>query len=60
MATTSKERVEAVRKRKDEYRHMRDALIRIALAYETSDADRIAAINTIYKIDSSDIPYPNL
>jgi hypothetical protein len=39
---------------------MRDALIRIALAYETSDADRIAAINTIYMIDSSDIPYPNL
>ena len=60
MATTSKERVEAARKQKEEYRLMREALIKIALASDSSDSDRLAAVNTIYLIDTSDIPYPKL
>lgn len=59
LAITSKERIEASRKRKEEYRQMRDALLKIALASDTTNTDRIAAISTIYRIDTDGIPYPN-
>jgi len=58
MAKTSKEIIAAKRKRVDEYKQMRQALIEIVEASDTSDADRIAAINTIYKIDAEGVPMP--
>ncbi len=58
MAKTSKEIIAAKRKRIDEYKQMRQALIEIVEASDTSDADRIAAINTIYKIDAEGVPMP--
>lgn len=58
MAISSKQYIEASNKRKDEYRMMREYLLEIALASDTSAGDRIAAINTIYKIDADGIPAP--
>lgn len=58
MAKSSKEIIAAKRKRVDEYKQMRQALIEIVEASDTSDADRIAAINTIYKIDAEGVPMP--
>lgn len=58
MAITSKQYIVAAKKRKDEYMLMRDALMKIAFASETSDTDRIAAINTIFQIDTEGVPLP--
>lgn len=51
MAKTGKEQVEEIRQRKNEYTRMRAALIEIVEAADTTNADRIAAINTVIRID---------
>ncbi len=56
MAITSKEKAVANLNRKEEYRQMREALIKIALASDTANADRIAAVKTIYQIDAEGVP----
>ena len=58
MAKTSKERIAEKRAREDEYKRMRQALIEIVEATDTTNADRIAAINTIYKMDAEGVPLP--
>lgn len=58
MAISSKQYIEASNKRKEEYKKMREYLLNIALSSDTSAGDRIAAINTIYKIDADGIPLP--
>lgn len=58
MAKTSKEQIEEIRKRKNEYSMMRAALLEIVEASDTENADKIAAINTIYKIDAEGVPLP--
>lgn len=58
MAKTSKEIVAEKRQREDEYKRMRQALLDIVEASDTNNTDRIAAINTIYKIDTEGIPLP--
>lgn len=60
MAITSKQKIEARRKQENEYRIMREKLLEIATASDTSNADRIAAINTIYMLDSNTLPAPHL
>jgi hypothetical protein len=37
---------------------MRQALLEIVEAADTTNADRIAAINTIYKMDAEGVPLP--
>lgn len=58
MAKTSKERIAEKRAREDEYKRMRQALLEIVEAADTTNADRIAAINTIYKMDAEGVPLP--
>lgn len=60
MAITSKQKIEARRKQENEYRIMREKLLEIATASDTSNTDRIAAINTIYTLDSNILPAPHL
>lgn len=56
MAKSSREIISAARKRREEYKLMRDALMNIALATDATNADRIAAINTIRLIDAEGVP----
>lgn len=58
MAKTSKEMIAEKRAREDEYKKMRQALLDIVAAAETTNADRIAAINTICKMDAEGVPMP--
>lgn len=58
MAKTSIERIAEKRARADEYKRMRQALLDIVEDAETTNADKIAAINTIYKIDAEGVPMP--
>lgn len=58
MAKTSKERIAEKRAKEDEYKRMRQALLEIVEAADTTNADRIAAINTIYKMDAEGVPLP--
>ena len=58
MAKTSKERIAEKRTREYEYEWMRQALLEIVEATDTTNADKIAAINTIYKIDVEGVPLP--
>ena len=59
MAKTGKEIIAEKRARENEYILMRQALFDIVEAADTTNADRIAAINTIYKIDSEGVPLPH-
>ena len=58
MAISAKQRIEARNKQENEYKIMRERLLEIATASETIDADRIAAINTIYMLDKDGVPLP--
>lgn len=58
MAKTSKQMIEEKRQREKEYIQMRNILIKIVEAADTSNADRIAAINTIHKLDLEGVPMP--
>lgn len=55
---TSKEIIAEKRQREDEYKRMRQALLEIVEAADTTNTDKIAAINTIYKIDVEGVPLP--
>lgn len=58
MAKTSKEQIEEIRKRKNEYSMMRAALMEIVEAPDTTKSEKISAINTVLKIDSEQVkPY---
>lgn len=58
MAKTAQDIIEQRRKRIAEYDMMRGKLLSIIEAADTMDADRIAAINTIYQIDVEGVPLP--
>lgn len=58
MAKTAKERVKDAKNREDEYRTMRKLLMDIVEAKDTTNKDRINAINTIYMIDTEGVPIP--
>ena len=59
MAKTSKERVAEMQTRRAEYKMMRQTLLEIVMAADTTNTDRIAAINAIYKIDAEGVPLPD-
>lgn len=58
MAKTSKDYIAERQQRESEYSIMRQFLLNVVTASHASYSDRIAAINTIYKIDTEGIPYP--
>lgn len=58
MAKTGKEQVEKIRQRKNEYSRMRAALMDIVEASDTTNTDRINAINTIMRMDAEGVPLP--
>ena len=59
MAQISKERISRANERRAEYQHMREALLQIAYASDTSNADKVAAFSLVFKIDSEGVPLPN-
>ena len=58
MAKSSKEIIAEKRQRKEEYKKMRQTLIDIIESEKTTNAEKIAAIDVIYKIDAEGIPMP--
>ncbi len=58
MAKTAKMQAEEILNRKKEYSRMRAELIRIVEASDTTNTDRINAINTIMRIDVEGVPLP--
>lgn len=58
MAKSSKEVISERRERIEEYKQMRQALKDIIEKSDTSNADRIAAISMIYKLDAEGVPMP--
>lgn len=58
MAKTGKEQVEEIRQRKNEYARMRAVLVEIVEASDTTNTDKINAINTIMRMDVEGISLP--
>jgi hypothetical protein len=58
MAKSSKEIIAEKRQRKEEYKKMRQTLIDIIESEKTTNAEKIAAIDVIFKIDAEGIPMP--
>ena len=49
---TSKQRIEKMRKKRAEYKLMRESLMKIVESEKTTDSDRINAIKTIMEMDN--------
>lgn len=58
MAKTGKEKAKEGEVRKEQYRLMRQSLIDIVEAEDSTNTEKINAINTIYMIDTEGVPLP--
>ena len=58
MAKTGKEQAQDIAKRKSEYSMMRAKLMAIVEGKDTTNTNRIAAINTIMRMDAEGVPLP--